>query len=130
MSGTDHLEMAKAVLSAAIDAAAAVAAWGDYTAALMQATKAHMDALTEATNLEEQEVSYRSARGYDDDEGESRRVPSTFLKASSAKMLACSEIAEAFRRKTAAVTAVVEAKSKALGALDHASRLMRLLEIQ
>jgi hypothetical protein len=130
MSGADHLEMAKAVLSAAIDAATAVAAWGDYTAALMQATKAHVDALSEATILEEQEVSYRSARGYDEDEGESRRVPSAFLKASPAKVIARHEIAEAFRRKTAAETALVEAKSKALGALDHASRLMRLLETQ
>ena len=130
MSGTDHLEMAKAVLSAATEAANAVAAWGDYTAKLMVATKAHVDALTEATNLEEQEVSYRSARGYDDDEGESRRLPSTFLKASPAKVTARHEIAEAFRRKTAAETAVIEAKSKALGALDHANRLMRLLENQ
>jgi hypothetical protein len=127
MSGTDHLEMAKAILSAATEAAVAVAAWGDYTATLMVATKAHMDALTEAINLEEQDVSYRSARGFDDEDSAEARG---FLKASSAKMAARHGVAEAFRRKTAAETAVVEAKSKALGALDHATTLMKLLENQ
>jgi len=131
MSGTDHLEMAKAILSAATEAAVAVAAWGDYTATLMVATKAHMDALTEAINLEEQDVSYRSARGFDDeDSAEARGISAGFLKASSAKMAARHGVAEAFRRKTAAETAVVEAKSKALGALDHATTLMKLLENQ
>ena len=131
MSVPNHLEMAKAVLSAANEAAHAVAAWGDYTAALMTATKAHMDALTEAAILEEQEVSYRAARGYEEnDEAEARGTAVSFLKVSSANMAARHAIAEAFRRKSAAETAVTDARSKAYHALDNAATLVKRLESQ
>jgi hypothetical protein len=130
MSAAEHLEMAKAVLSASQEAANAVAAWGDYTAALMTATEAHMNALTEATALEEQELSYRTARCCDDDEGEGRGLQSSFLKASSANMAARHIVAEAFRRKTAAESALTQAKFKAHAALDKATGLMKQLENQ
>ena len=128
MSAAEHLEMAKAILSASEEAAHAVATWGDYTAALMAATEAHMNALAEATVLEEQELSYRSARCCDDDEGEGRGLQPSFLKPSSAKMAARHTVAEAFRRKTAAESALTQAKSKAHAALDKAALLVKRLE--
>jgi hypothetical protein len=130
MSAADHLEMAKVVLSASQEAAHAVAAWGDYTAALMAATEAHMNALTEATALEEQELSYRSARCCDDDEGDSRGLQLSFLRASSSKMALRHTVAEAFRRKMAAESALTQAKSKAHAALDKAAGLVKQLENQ
>jgi len=130
MSAAEHLEMAKAVLSASQEAAHAVAAWGDYTAALMTATEAHMNALTEATALEEQEHSYRSARCCDDDESEPRGSQPSFLKASSANIAARHIVAEAFRRKTVAEAALTQAKFKAHAALDKATGLMKQLENQ
>jgi hypothetical protein len=96
----------------------------------MEATEAHMNALTEATALEEQELSYRTARCCDDDEGEGRGLQSSFLKASSAKMSARNTVAEAFRRKTAVESALTQAKSKAHAALDKAAVLLKRLETQ
>jgi hypothetical protein len=130
MSAAEHLEMAKAVLSASQEAAHAVAAWGDYTAALMAATEAHMNALTEATALEEQELSYRSARCCDDDESEGRGLQPSFLSTSSAKMATRHRVAEAFRHKMSAETALTQAKFKAHAALDKAAGLVKQLENQ
>ena len=114
---------AKEILAAAKEAARAVAAWGDATAAVVAATEAHIHALAEAAAQEDTRSFYMAARNMeDDDEGRGLGRSSTSVGWSS-MLAARREAATALQAKRVAETVAAQTKATAEAALKKATAL-------
>ena len=113
---------AKEILAAAKEAAQAVAAWGEATAAVVAATEAHIHALAEAAAQEDTRSFYMAARNMEDD-GERGLGDSSISVGWSSMLAARREAATALQAKRVAEAVATQAKATADAAIQKAKAL-------
>ena len=114
---------AKEILAAAKEAAQAVAAWGEATAAVVAATEVHIHALAEAAAQEDTRSFYMAARNMEDDD-EGRGLGRSSINVGWSSMLAARrEAATALQAKRVAEAVATQAKATAEAAIQNAKAL-------
>jgi len=124
----EYFLKAKSILAAATEAAKRVAEWGEILDVLISSNEAYANALKEVVIQEESELSYRSARCIEDDLDEHQGMfpqirPNTSLTIEARKV-----VSKAFQKKLASEAYALQAKSRAIAALDRANHLLDCLE--
>jgi hypothetical protein len=113
---------AKEILAAAKEAARAVTAWGDATAAVVAATEAHINALAEAAAQEDTRSFYMAARNMEDHD-ERGMGGSSITGGWSSMIAARREAATALQAKRVAEAVAAQTKATAEAALKKATAL-------
>lgn len=124
----EYLLKAKGILAAATEAAKRVAEWGELLDVLVSSNEAYANALKELVIQEESELSYRSARCIEDDLDEDQEMFPQIRPKTSLTIEARKIVSTTLQKKLASEAYALQAKSRAISALDRANHLLECLE--